>query len=1181
MRGLRVVFGRRLLGLGVAGLGVWLLLLVVAGPAFAGAWWRVASRTAPTFLEPGGKATIIVTATNVGDGGVNAAGTPVTIKDTLPPGLEATAIKGAPAFEELEEGHQMICDVKSVSCSSQPETLPAFQALDVAIQVNVKPNASVGEANTVSVQGGEQEDQPGLQVPPAALNVQLTFGLSTPFGVEEAGYTLTPEEEGGTLDKRAGSHPFQLTTTLNLNQSVEVVPERGLVASAPELPRDLSFNLPPGLVGDPRAVPQCPTVDFLAISSGAINQCQAASAIGVVVVSLDEPSKFHDITRIVPLWNLEPAQGEPARLGFEALTVPVVLDTAVRTNSDYGVTVSVKDTPEAAQILGTEVTIWGEPGDPRHDQSRGWACVLGGAYYVNHEVPCEAPSPRPTTPFLTLPTSCTGQAGTTVEGDSWPVKSLGSEPGQIFTLQGSSTEDELKGFEGCAALPFSPAISAEPVQEEGGMRARAHAASSPAGLNFDVKVPQQATLEAGGLAEADVKDTTVTLPEGVLLNPSSANGLQACSESQIGFEGVAGADPLSPGAVQPLRFSSSPAGCPDASKLGVVDIKTPLLEGELHGSVYLAAPAPLGEGGRNPFDSLLALYVVAEDPAAGIRVKLAGEAKANGETGQLTTTFQDTPQVPFEELQLQLFGGPRASVTTPPLCGNYQSAASFTPWSSSTPVETTSILGEFELTSGPGGSACADPLPFVPSFQAGSTSLQAGGFTGFALQVDRPDGDQALTGVSVTLPAGVAALLSSVTPCGEPQASRGECSPESEIGQATAFAGLGPDPFAETGRVYLTGPYDNAPFGLSIVTPAVAGPFNLGTVVVRSTISVNPETAAVTISSGLPTIVQGVGMTPSGIPLQLKAIIVTVDRPGFEFNPTNCNPMAITGTLTGAQGGSEAVSSRFQVTNCESLPFAPKLTASVAGHASKPNGVTFTVKLESKGLGQADVKKVDLQLPTQLPSRLSTIQKACVDNVFDANPATCSPESVIGMATIHTPVLKSPLSGPAYLVSHGGAAFPDVEFVLQGEGITLLLDGQTFIDEKTGITYSRFEAAPDAPFTTFETVLPAGPHSALGAFVPVKDNYSLCGQKLKMPTEITSQAGTTIKQTTSIAITGCKGVASYQHTQTQQLAKALKTCRTQNKHSPHKRSTCETRARRRYPTKKNAPKKPGSASKHR
>jgi hypothetical protein len=1149
------------LGLGVL-VGA-LLSLAGAAPAFAGGWWHVSSRVAPSYLTAGERATIIVSATNVGDDGVNATTSPVVIRDVLPPGLEASAIRGEPAFEQVAEGHHMSCQLARLTCSSAPEVLPAFQALEVEIQVNVRSGAASGEQNVVGVSGGEQEHQPGTEVPSASASRSLTVnGQPTPFGVEEDGYGLVPEEEGGGLDLRAGSHPFQLTTTLDLNQTAEPDPERGLGASAPALPKNLDFDLPPGLIGDPLAVPACPVVDFLAIELGAVNACPASSAVGVVVVSIDEPSKFHDITRVVPLFNLEPAHGEPARLGFEAITVPVVLDTSVRTNGDYGVTVSVRDAPQAAQILSSEVTIWGEPGDPRHDSARGWACLLDGAYYQGQEaaVPCEAPNPRPTSPFLTLAGSCTGASVSSVQGESWPQKLLGSEPGQSFSLEGPSTETQLQGLTECEKLPFTPTFELEAEQ---------HSASTPTGLRADVHLPQQGTLQAGGLAESELQETTVTLPEGVQLNPSAANGLQACSEQQVGYQGPAGTDPFARSAPQPLRFSSEPAECPSASKVGSVHVRTPLLEHELSGAVYLAEPAPSGETGKNPFDSLIALYIVAEDPYSGIRVKLAGEAKLNGQTGQITTVFPTSPQVPFEDFQLEFFPGPRASLTTPAACGGYQSEASFTPWSGNPAVSTRTEPGELSIDTGPEGTGCASPLPFAPSLNAGAQSLQAGAFTGFEVTLTRPEADQQLTGLSVTLPPGIAALLSTVTRCPEPQAAQGTCGAESLIGEASAVSGLGPDPYTVGGgRVYITGPYDGAPFGLSILTPAVAGPFNLGNVVVRSTINVNPHTAQVTIDSSLPTIVQGVGMPASGVPLQLRQVHVLVNRPNFEFNPTSCDPMKVQASMTGAAGGTAGASSSLQVNGCDQLPFKPAVSASTQGKTSKANGASLGLTFRSKS-GEAHVAKTILTIPATLPARLTTIQKACVASVFEANPASCPEGSDIGTAIVHTPVLKSPLTGPIYLVSHGNAAWPDAELVLQGEGITVILDGQTAI--KKGVTTSSFLSVPDAPFESVEAILPEGPHSALTTNLPPKDHYSLCGQKLTIPTALTGQNGTAINETVKVSVQGCRAVNARKAktlTRAERMARALKVCRKAYPHSQSKRAKCERRARRSYAAKR-------------
>jgi hypothetical protein len=479
-------------------------------------------------------------------------------------------------------------------------------------------------------------------------------------------------------------------------------------------------------------------------------------------------------------------------------------------------------------------------------------------------------------------------------------------------------------------------------------------------------------------------------------------------------------------------------------------------------------------------------------------------------TGQLVSTFEDTPQLPFEDLKLSFFGSARAPLTTPPLCGSYTTKASFAPWSGNPPVEAAST---FEITAGPNGAPCANPRPFSPGFEAGSTNLQAGAFSPFTLTMSRPDADQTLAGLSVQLPAGLVGSLSKVQLCPEPQASEGACPAGSLIGNTVVSAGLGNDPFTvEGGQVFITGPYKGAPFGLSILNPAKAGPFNLGYVVVRAKIEVNPTTAALTVvSDPLPTI-------RDGIPLQIQHVNVTVDRPEFTFNPTNCNPMKLTGTMTSTEGASASVETPFQVTNCAALKFEPGFMVSTSGKTSRADGASLDVKLTYPSLpagSQANIAKVKVELPKKLPSRLTTLQKACPEAAFAANPEGCPADSKVGEAVASTPILAGGLSGPAYFVSHGGAKFPELVVVLKGEdGVTVDLHGETFIS-KAGITSSTFATVPDVPVGTFELKLPQGPYSALAA------NGNLCKSKLAMPTEFVAQNGATIHQSTKIAVTGC------------------------------------------------------------
>ncbi len=1185
-------------------LGPWLLAVMLLSLALAAlsstpalaaeypAHWHLEAIAYPTNLPLEGEGEIAVIASNLGATPLNGAGETVTITDILPAGVKATQVTGSSAgnttrsilnryefqnpvthkFEVNPTGfHCTPASVTPITCTFE-QKLPPFEQLEIDIHVKTEfTKAPVSEpVNEVTAEGGEAAKVT------LARNLKVN-GKPTEFGVER--YELLPEKANGEPDTEAGSHPFQLTSVFNLNSDYQFIPaEHGFGATSPALQRNLSFKLPPGLIGDANVVgnknapQQCEGVAFGVLDEQGIDSCPPDTAVGVAAVTLNDPVTVEYTTKLVPVFNLAPAPGEPARFGFAVDHIPVVLDTSLETGGQYAVTVSIQNVSQTINILSSRVTFWGVPEEASHNEARGWGCL---GWFES----CEAQSVPKPAPFLTLPTSCTGRPTTTADVESWPHEEANGEVRTRNTDENPESESSYRfptALTGCEQLNFAfpgstPTISVTPHTE---------AANTPTGLTVDVHVPQQASLEAGKQAEPAVKDTTVEFPKGLLLNPSAANGLEACAEGEregsggVGYTGNREFDKeLEPGNAtntfteklpEPLEPGTN--FCPNGSKVGVVRIKTPDLPNELEGGVYLAAQT------ANPFGSLFAMYIVAQDPVSKVLVKAAGELSVSP-TGQVTSTFKNTPDAPFEDLEIELFNGPRASLTTSAVCGSYKTKASFTPWSTN-PQEPEkepkafAVESEpFEITSG-----CANPQPFAPSFKAGVGNTQGGAFTPFTLTIEVPQADSALKAISsMQLPEGLAAVLASVTPCGEPQAADGTCGAESEIGTSTALSGLGSDPFALPGKVYLTGPYDGAPFGLSAVTQATAGPFHLGKVVVRSSIAINPTTAAATINTeaarfisykgsveefpGLPEFIEGV-------PSQIKALDVSVDRPNFEFNPTSCKAQAITATLKGASG-TEPVSAPFQPTNCGALPFKPKLTASVVGQGSKANGTTFAVKLESPGLGQANIHKVDLTIPASLPSRLTTIQKACLEAVFNANPASCDEGSVIGEGVVHTPVFKNPLRGPAYLVSHGGAEFPDVEFVLQGENVTIVVDGKTHITK--GVTYSKFETSPDAPFTSFETIFPAGPHSALTPNVPESKDFNLCKTTLSLPTEITAQNGAFISVTTPVEVTGCKGVAAFKETKAQQLAKALKACKKDKKKK--KRVACEKAARKKYGAK--------------
>jgi hypothetical protein len=751
----------------------------------------------------------------------------------------------------------------------------------------------------------------------------------------------------------------------------------------------------------------------------------------------------------------------------------------VRTGDDYGVVVTAPDIPDDLGFIGAQATFWGVPADPRHDTSRG-KCLdeFEGVIQKVTKLEFSCPVQEKPQPFVIMPTSCLGPLRTSVEGDSW--EDIGN-----FTAPHEYTFTDDQGIpvsqDGCNRLSFDPSISVAPDGQQ---------ASTPSGLTVGVHVDQEASLNPSGLAESTVKDTTVVLPDGVALNPAGADGLSACAESQI------------------ILNSAAEQTCPESSKIGTVEIRSPLLENPLDGAAYLATQ------NANPFGTLLALYLVVKDPVSGVLVKLAGEVKPNLETGQLVSTFKDTPQLPFEDLSLHFFGGSRAPLGTPPMCGGYTTVASLTPWSGSQAVQATS---RFDITSGPNGTPCPQLLPFNPSLTTGSLNLQAGAFTPFTATMSREDGNQNLDAIQLKMPPGLLGTLANVKLCGEAQANAGTCSSDSLIGHTVVSVGLGGNPYTVSGgEVFITGPYNGAPYGLSIVNPAKAGPFDLGKVIVRAKIEVDPITAALTVTSDS-TGPYAIPQYIEGIPLQIKHVNVTIDRSNFAFNPTNCAPMVIGGSLTSGQGAVRALHVPFQVTNCATLRFKPAFSVSTGAKTSRANGASLHVKLaypKERFGTQANIAKVKVDLPRQLPSRLTTLQKACPDAMFDQNPGSCPSPSRVGEAKATTPLLPVSLNGPAYFVSHGGAKFPELVIVLSGYGTTVQLHAETFIG-KSGITSSTFRTIPDVPVGTFELTLPQGKYSALAA------PGGLCKQKLKMPTAFTAQNGAVIKQNTPIKVTGC------------------------------------------------------------
>jgi uncharacterized repeat protein (TIGR01451 family) len=1047
----------------VGAIAIALVVPSVGSAAVSASHWLTFSQQAPTEFHSGDTHDFYeIVAKNDGNAPTSE---PITVTDTLPAGV---VVNAESAYAEVlslgDEENELFsggCERASsegsvtVTCRTG-SSVPVGRSIVVNINVGL-PAAKVGDnlVNTAVVSGGgAPEANVGSATPVTEPSVPVPFGAS--FASDITGV------DGG-VDTQAGSHPFSFTTMMGFNVA-SVNPNEQCNGGAPSCAelnaqaKDVEVALPPGLLGNPTAIPYCTQVQF---EQSGFKQCPPATQVGSLYLYF-----YGGGTAIqyAPVYNIEPPPGQPAELGFSVSTsahIPIFFH--VRSDEDYGVTADVANINQFDAVRMAFLTIWGNPSDEAHNPLR--LSVYGNCHFGSG-CPSGVASPKP---FLRLPTSCTaGSLSIPLAGDSWQDNPLPSAP---FPQLANSS---IAGMTGCDALTFEPSVTVSTDTHQAGAAAR---------YTVDVKVPQHEEPEE--LATPDVRDAEVTLPEGTTVSPSAANGLSACSDEQFGLK---------------VRAKGH---CPAASRIGSVKITTPLLASKVKGNVYVGAPecSPC-----SPTDAATGrmVRVLLEAEAEGVIIKQAGYTRIDQSTGRLATVFKDTPQLPFSDLELSLEPDPNASLANPVKCGPAITDASLTPWSSSNPTAIQSNPVEIE--------GCTNA--FSPAFEAGTTpTAQAGAFSGVTMTLSRNDGEQSFGRVSVTTPPGLLGVLKSIEQCPEAQANAGTCSAGSLIGSGSIILGPGAHPLTVGGsKVYLTGPYAGKPFGLSVVTPTVAGPFVLsgnvgnGLQVVRAAVAVDPHTGALTVASDpLP-------QALNGVPLYIRTINVDVNHDNFTFNPTNCDAMAVTGTITSATGTVSNVSSSFQATGCAALPFKPKFTVSTKGKTSKKNGASLHVHVTS-GKGQANIGKVKVNLPIQLPSRLSTLQKACIDKVFDANPASCAAVSIVGKATAVTPLLARPLTGSAYLVSHAGAAFPDLEVVLQGEGITLILDGNTNI--KKGITSSTFKAVPDAPIDSFDLNLPEGPHSALAAF------GNLCTSKLNMPTVITGQNGVVVRQTTRITATGC------------------------------------------------------------
>jgi hypothetical protein len=885
---------------------------------------------------------------------------------------------------------------------------------------------------------------------PAYANVGDGFGI--------ASFDATATNQDGSAFTQAGGHPFEATTTIDFN----------VLPAPPNLPdgdvKDFHVDLPAGFIGNPTAVPTCSESDLEArgASGSGFIECPSASQVGIVTLGL--PNFFAGFHLSVPVYNMDPPAIVPAQFAFNALGSVVHLVPSVRTGGDYGLSIDIPDTAQLA-LAGSELTLWGVPFDHAHDALRAtpgqpFSCVgfdeggpSGPNTFCSGGGASVSSSP---TPFLTNPTDCSaGPLTTTLRVNSW------QHPGDFkqasVLSHDSATPPNPTGVTGCDKLPFDASLSGRPTTSQAG---------APAGLSVDVKIPQR--NNAAGLEEAHLKTAVVTLPGGMAISPSAADGLQACSDEQIA-----------------LKSTDDPT-CPDASRIGTVSIDTPLLKKPMDGTVYLGTQ----QSDDPASGKMFRLFLVAKGP--GVMVKLPGSVVPDEKTGQLTTTFDNNPQLPFDALHLELRGGPHAPLTNPTTCGTKTTVAKLTSWSGKT-VESKS---SFEVT------GCGDANRFAPTFEAGTTNPLAGAFSPFTMTIRRADADQVLSGISVNLPSGLLGALRNV-PFG------------SQVGTVTVSAGPGSNPFSLGGQVYLEGPYKGAPFSLKVVVPAKAGPFDLGEVVVRSPLNVDAANAKVSAPSDpLPTILKGV-------PLQVRMVNITLDRPEFMFNATSCAPQTVSATLASITGRQSQVSSRYQPTGCGELPLDPKLKLAFVGKGQTKDGTHPGVEADlTQQPGESGLKRVQVALPLSVALDPNNAQALCTPQ--QAAARACPPGSIIGNATAVTPALHQPLSGPVYFVekvrtSKSGQqvrTLPRLWLKLEGEGVPLDLWADSSVDSTERLV-TTFSSVPDAPITSFHMTIDSGKHGVLAA------NSDVCARSKLTNVSFDGQSGTTVDRTISVAVPAC------------------------------------------------------------
>ncbi|MBF6618771.1 MAG: hypothetical protein ITG02_00890, partial [Patulibacter sp.] len=841
-----------------------------------------------------------------------------------------------------------------------------------------------------------------------ALAAVIGLGVAAPAQAEDPG--LVPGSfKIAVSDTQAGGHPDVLTEFAFKSKPGIFF---GMPSTVPvDDPKDVSVDLPPGLVGNPENFPKCSPVKF--------PQCPVDTQIGEAEIQF-APLFGMNYVVTTPIYNIEPPQGAVAQFAFNgSASVLVQITASVRSDGDFGLSMTTLNTPNILPVLGVKLNFWGVPGDPSHDAVRDRFCEVTQCS-VASAYPAAPPYPSggvksgiPARPFMIAPSQCGVPTEATIKANTWAFPAFDTQ---------STT---IPAFTGCEKMSFKPRIAVQPTSRE---------AAAPTGLDVDIEIPQN--NEPTGVSTPALKQAVVALPEGMVVSPSGSDRLAGCSDAQIGIGNL-----------------DKPA-CPAGSQIGTVKIESPVMGEDLTGSIYL---------GTQTREQMLRVFLYAE--GGGVQLKLPGKIDADPVTGRLTTTFDDQPMLPANKISLSFKSGPRAVLANPSTCGTKTTDTHITSHGGvvATPTDT------FEITEG-----CAKAFAFTPAFNAGTLLPRAGAFSPFTLDVARSDGQPAINGISLELPKGLLAQL---------KGNIGQ-----RVGTARVAAGPGANPFWLSGPVYLEGPYADAPFSLKVMIHAKAGPIDLGMVVVRQRIYVHPDDARVSVvSDPLPTILHG-------IPIQLKHLRVSMDKPGFTVNPTSCEPQAVHAAINSAHGNTVPVATRFQVGDCAALELDPELSMTFTGEKEMDEGKHPGVEANLGTIaGNANLKQVKATLPLAVALDPNNAKALC--EPAQAAAGGCPAESIVGDATATTPLLDVPVAGPVYFVkgyrtSESGrqiATLPKLFMTLAGQGIKINVWADSSVSGPVGKQKleTTFKDVPDVPISDFKLRINSGDNGILKATADV------------------------------------------------------------------------------------------------